>query len=124
MSKKIGRARCGSCDRIVYDPNRGRRRPRPHERLELENMRPSIEAGRLRWEYTHSNSNSTEGNVFREPAQFHAPGTEPPVGSNVVLMRCPGRECGLMYEVDGLDSLLVAAGHRGEDFILSPHYRV
>lgn len=118
MTNKTGRARCGMCDRIVYDPSRGRRKPTPPEKRELERTSD----GATYFKY-HFRNNPSEANVLREAAHYHAPGGETPTASSTVNLRCPGRTCASRYVVPELDSRLREAAHRGEDFILGWQYR-
>lgn len=113
MTRKAGRARCGACDRIVYDPNRGSRTPEPHERTALGAMPPSLARGAQLYEVTRRRWNSTEGNVWRDGD-----------GGEFVDLRCPGKSCSSRYRVRDLDVLLAAARGRGEDYVLGWQHRV
>ncbi|ANI91665.1 hypothetical protein [Dietzia timorensis] len=108
MAKKFGRVRCGSCDRVIYDPGQGFRTPRPQEQAELDAMEPSLESGAALYRAI-SGGGALDAHTritFEDDAQ------------TVALFQCAGKGCGIRYRVEGYPAQLADAIARTADLVL------
>lgn len=102
MSRRIGRVRCGNCERVLDDPDGGRQ-PTRGELRELEGL-TGLAYGRRWYQVTRrADADTVLTYVGADGLYVHR-------------YHCPG--CHISYQPERLDSRLLEAKHRGEDLVL------